>query len=718
MKQIFCDYKKKVVVIEEVPTPALRKGFILVKNHFSLISLGTERSKIEFAKSNIIEKALLKKDLAKEVIRKIRQEGLVSTYFKVKHRLEGLAPLGYSCAGQVIEVAEDVKEFCKNDLVACGGAEFANHAEFVSVPINLAVKVPNSLGLDEASFATLGSIALWGVRQASVAIGEKICVIGLGLIGQLTIQLIKIAGAYAFGIDISRDKVELAKELGVKDAVLRSEDIDEFTNRATDGFGFDAVIITASTNNNDPIVLAGKICRDRAKIVVVGDIKLDFPRKDFYERELNLIVSRSYGPGRYDPIYEEQGIDYPIGYVRWTEKKNMQEFLNLIAEKKVNVKKLISHRFSFLEAERIYNKILNDKESTYLGILFEYPSSSIITKKVYVKEKTIRSVHQDINIGFIGAGNFAQGVILPNLRKDKINLIGVATSRGYTAKSCAKRFGFKYATTEPTEILDDENINTIFIVTRHNTHAYYFVETLKRKKNIFLEKPLALNEKELKDIKEVYKSLDTLPIILVGFNRRFSPLAIKMKEEFKEITHSLIINIRVNAEKTTSWINDEAIGGGRIIGELCHFIDLLIYFTNSYPKKLTVYPLKDDKYQENIVVSFLFRNGAIANIVYTTKGDISLEKEYIEIFGGGRVFINYNFRYGLLYKNKKRIKYNLKGKGHKEELDAFFTGIKNGILPIPFEDIFITTLLTFKIKEKVREGGGEIFLKEDEFEEF
>ena len=713
MKQIAQNLKTGKITIEDVPEPTPREGCIVVKNSFSLISSGTERSKVEMGEKNIIQKALAKPELIKEVIKKIRQEGFMSTYNKVQHRLDSFTPLGYSCAGTVVAVADKVKGFSVGQRVTCAGAEYAHHAETVCVPVNLAAKIPDNVGLDEAAFSTLGAIALQGIRQARINLADNVCVIGLGLLGQITIQLLNASGANAFGIDPDKDKVILSEKSGAKKSITRDSDIEQFAHDFTGEFGFDAVIITAATKDNDPLVVAGKITRDRGRVVIVGDVKIDIPRKFYYGKELEIIMSRSYGPGRYDTLYEEKGIDYPIGYVRWTQKRNIETVLDLLSKEKLDFLSLISHRIPIQKGLEAYDIVSGKTDEPHMGVVIEYPEKSEIKEKVFTKTPQASTIKtSDINVGFIGAGNFAKGTLLPHLRKMDVALRGVSTSNPLNAKSVAKRFGFDYCASSAEQIIDDKDINTIFIATRHNSHAKYVVEGLKKGKQIFVEKPLAINKEELEEIIKTYESLDKKPQLFVGFNRRFSPLSAAIKKEFEDAATPLMINYRVNAGfiSADSWVQDDDIGGGRIVGEMCHFIDLVNYLTGSRPSKVGIELLDKGKSEDNICLNIKFRNGSVANIVYTASGDSALEKEYLEVFGANKTFVNHNFLYGTLYKGNRAKKVRISSKGYTQELAAFLDSIKTAKAAMDFDDIVLTTSLTFKVKEKAREGGGQIVL--------
>jgi len=718
MKQLVQNYKTGELRVEEVPLPALKPGGVLVRNVFSLISTGTEKAKIELAEKNLLAKAKEKPEQARQVLETLKKEGIVNTYRKVIAKLEAPSPLGYSSAGIVIEVGREVDEFKAGERVACAGAGYAVHAEIIFVPKNLCVKIPDGVGFDCAAFTTLGAIAMQGVRQAQLTLGETVVVIGLGVVGQLTVQIVKAAGCKVMGIDIDAWKAGLAKGLGIDTGVIRGEDdilkdIKSFSN----GRGIDAVIITAGTSSNEPVELAGRILRDRGRVVVVGAVRMDIPRKNYYEKELSLSLSRSYGPGRYDSIYEEKGIDYPIGYVRWTEKRNMEEFLRLVNEGKVDLEPLITHRFKIEDALQAYEIITGKRKEKFLGILLKYEEdkeqkSKISLKPVESTKIKTRQSFREVNIGIIGAGSFAQNVLLPNLKKiPSAKFKGIATATGINAKHVAKKFSFKYATTKAEDIINDPEINAVIIATRHNLHSDLAIKALEGKKAVFIEKPLSLCEKELREVIKVWE--ENQGRLMVGFNRRFAPLIERAKNFFYKRKRPLAIVYRINAGyiPKNHWIQDPQEGGGRIIGEVCHFIDLVGYLIEAKPVKIYAQSILDDREDtvnnDTINISLSFGDGSIGSISYFACGDSSFPKERIEIFGEDSVAVIDDFKKATFTRKgkTKKIKKMSQDKGHRGELEAFVEAIKDGKeMPIKFEEIIITTLTTFKILESIEKG--------------
>ncbi len=696
MKQVVQDFKGGKIKVVEAPTPAAEPGYLIVRNLTSVISSGTERSTVSTGKKHLLGKAKARPDLVKQVIDSIKKEGLGSTFKKVQSKLEDYKLLGYSSAGEVLEVGEGVRNFNVGDRVACAGGGYALHAEIIRVPINLCVKMPQKIDYDEAAFSTIGAIALQGIRQASTKVGEKTGVIGLGLIGILTVQILKASGSKVFGIDIDPEAVNLAMKFGMDTgATLENEDILIKIKEFTNGFGLDSVIITAGTKSSFPVNLASKILRDRGKIVIVGNVGMELERETFYHKELGLNLSRSYGPGRYDPAFEEKGIDYPIGYVRWTEKRNMETILELVSEKKINIKKLITHRFSIDSALDAYNLILNGNER-FLGVVFEYKSETESKKRVYISKKEYKKEGK-AKVGVIGAGNFGKTFIIPPLVKNKnVSPIGIATLDGADATNMSRKFGFSYATADYKEILNDSEINTIFVLTRHNLHAKIIVEALNNGKNVYVEKPLAMKESELAKIKETLKNSKTR--LMVGFNRRFSPHSIRLKDFIGKTHGPLIANYRINAGELPPdhWLKDPDFGGGRIIGECCHFIDYIRFLTGHEIKKLNAVSSIE---KDNKIIQIQFTDNSIGTISYITIGDKTFPKERIEAFADGKVGIIEDFRITSMSVCGKRKNFKTKSqnKGYKKEIELFIESIIKGIeAPIPPEELLEVTEWTIE----------------------
>jgi len=709
MEQLTQNLKDGHMEILEVPFPNLNSGCILVRNYFSLISAGTEGKTVKDARLGYIGKAMARKEEVKKVLKSVKTIGLLDTYKLTMNKLDAPSALGYSCAGEVIAIASDVKEFKVGDLVSCAGAG-AVHAEVVAVPKNLCVSIPGNVSCDIGAFATLGAIAMQGIRQSGLLLGESCVVIGLGLIGQLTLQLLNAAGIKAIGVDIDQSVVDTTKKIGFTNVFNTNDDaLENSLRELTNGYGADAVIITASSSSTEPVDLAGDICRPKGKVIIVGSVPTGFERKNYYRKELELLMSCSYGPGRYDNTYEEQGQDYPYAYVRWTENRNMQAFLSLAEEKKINISSLISHTFNFSDAKRAYQMIL-DKTEPFLGILLKYDTNKKISQTVQFKNNTTKS--SKVNAALIGAGSFATNILLPAM-EDKCSFTTIVTSKPNNAQNIAKKYNFKSCGNSVDEILKDKETNTVFIATRHNSHAEYVLQSLKSNKNVFVEKPLCLSEDELNKIKEAYESSDS--VLMVGFNRRFAPQIKKAKTFFGSTKSPLSINYRINSGilPKDHWTQDLNIGGGRILGEVCHFIDLASFLCSSKVKALSAVSTNDVNHlNDTLSINLSFGNGSIASISYFSNGNKEVDKEYLEIFGGGQTVIVNDFKeisfFGKTNKNEKSGKQD---KGHKNELEAFTEAIEKGKpSPIPFDEIYNTTLATIKTLESVMQNGKQIVL--------
>lgn len=705
MQQLTQQLKSGKMEILEVPFPSFGKGEVLVRNHYSVISAGTEGYMVSEARKGYIAKAKSRKKEVKQVIESIKTSGLLSTYKTVMNKLEAPSPLGYSCAGEVIAVGQNVTSVSVGDFVACGGKNAA-HADVVAIPQNLCVKVPKIVDIRQAAFTTIASIAIQGIRRADLEIGSNCVVIGLGLIGQITMQILKASGITPIGIDIDTEKVNLAEKGNCKYAFLRSQEgLEQLILDLTNGYGTDAVLITAGTSSLDPVEFAGRIARMKAKVVVVGAVPTGFSREHYYNKELDLRMATSYGPGRYDPNYEEKGNDYPIGYVRFTENRNMQTFIDLLDSKKIDINYLITHKFELLDAPNAY-KIILDKSEKFAGILIAYDIDKKQIKDVHLN-KQVKINPTEPNIGLIGAGNFAQNILLPQM-KGKCNFIALNTNHGNNSIYVAKKYGFQTTYDSAEKVINDENTNTIFILTRHDTHAKYILDTLDSGKHIFTEKPLAITEDELESIKQKYTNSNRDKFLMVGFNRRFSPYIKKMKSIFTA-EQVKAINIRVNAGilPADHWVNDNEIGGGRIIGETCHFIDLATFIADSTVESVFAQAMDSaDKLQNTVNINLKFTNGSIANISYFSNGNKMMPKELIEVLSNDTAVIIDDFKKMTIFgKSVKKIKYKGQDKGHRQELAEFFNAIRNGdSCPIPFEESYHSTLATFKVMQSIKEN--------------
>lgn len=711
MKQLLQNIKDGKTIVEEVPIPTPREGQALVKVFASLVSAGTERMVVEFAEKSYLGKARSRPDLVKQTLDKAKREGIMPTVQAVFNRLDQPMGLGYSTAGVIVALGKNMQGFKVGQRVACAGGGYATHAEYNVVPRNLLTPLPKNVDFESASFTTLGAIALHGFRLADPQLGENVAVIGLGLLGLLTIQLAAAAGCNVLGIDIDPKRVKLASSLNVE-AVTRPQ-AESAASAFTANRGFDSIIICADTSSNDPVELAGVIARDRAKVVATGAVGLNFPRKIYYEKELSFINSRSYGPGRYDLNYEENGQDYPIGYVRWTEGRNFQAVVDLMASGKLKVERLISHRFDIEEGVKAYEVITGKKKEPFLGVLLTYPEvkvSGAPMSRVTFKQPDTGTL-DTVKLGVLGAGLFANSTLLPVLKNNKdFELVGIASSGGLHAQHSGKKFGFQYATSSEDEIINDPKINTVAILTRHDTHADLVVKALKAGKHVFVEKPLAVDSRQLAVVSKQLR-VTNQSLLTVGFNRRFAPLIQTLKSQISNHQEPKHLHYRVNAGfiPANHWTQDEAIGGGRIIGEACHFIDVLTFLVGALPVKVSAHALPNNgKYKDdNVSMTFAFADGSIGVVDYLANGDKSLPKERLEVFCGGMVAVLDDYVSLTTVKDgKKKVESGAQDKGWRAEMAAFADSVRAGKEPpIPYEQILAVTKSTFAAVESIRSGS-------------
>jgi predicted dehydrogenase/threonine dehydrogenase-like Zn-dependent dehydrogenase len=713
MLQIVQKLQTGQLQVIEVPIPPVKKGFLLIQTHYSLISAGTESSTVKTARKGYIGKAKERPQQVKQVVDVLKSQGPVQAYRAVTKKLASYSPLGYSCAGEVIGVPSDAAGYAIGDLVACGGVGLASHAEIVSVPVNLCVKLEKNADLAQAAYITLGAIALQGFRQADISLGESCAVIGLGLLGQLTALILKAAGMRVVGIDIDSTMVDFGAKHCLDLALNRKQPgIEGLIFDFTAGIGCDAAIITAASDSLDPINFAGAVSRKKGTIVIVGDVPTGFDREPhFYKKELQVKMSCSCGPGRYDPVYEEKGADYPIAYVRWTENRNMQAFQNLIFSKRIDVSYLTTHTFNLEEAPAAYDMILAQSEP-YLGILIKYDSSKRVElkKKIDLKPAVISREQSVVNIGFIGAGSYAQSHLLPNIPKNsKVARKAIMTKTGINSRSVAERYGFDFCTTNDKDVIQNDEIDTVFIVTRHDSHAYYVAEALKAGKHVFVEKPLCIKIEELEDIRKRYElSNSSRQLLMVGYNRRFSPLIQQIRKEIGEGSLAMTYRVNAGAIPKESWIQNLEFGGGRIIGEVCHFVDTLTFLCGSLPVSVYANAMADpSNINDTINVTLTYENGSVGTISYFANGDKNLPKERIEVFSHGGVAIVDDFKKLTVYTHGKKKRKTLlsQNKGQKEEVRLFVNAILNGTSGlISFKEIYNTSLVTFKINASIQSG--------------
>ncbi|MBT3766394.1 MAG: Gfo/Idh/MocA family oxidoreductase [Rhodospirillales bacterium] len=711
MKLVVQNFKNGKLSVTDAPIPALQPGGVLVRATASLISAGTDRAVIGLAQKGYLGKAKARPDLVRKVIGKAKTEGLWNTFQAVQNRLSELLPLGYSLVGEAVGVGADVHDIKVGDRVACAGQGYAGHAEAVYVPKNLCVKVPNGLDEESAAYVTLGAIALHGVRQADQQLGATVLVVGLGLVGQITVQICRAAGHKVIGLDLDKRKNALAVEQGAA-AALHPDDpnLGDTIAAATSGQGVDAVLITAASKDSGAIFdQVAALCRDRAKVVAVGDVKMDMSRRAFFEKELEVLQSRSYGPGRYDSNYEEKGQDYPIGYVRWTERRNLQSFLELMADGRIDISHLTTHRFPITEAEAAYDTATGANDGLAIGVLLQYPNE--VTDSAPKAPAIKRAVPGKIGLGVIGAGRFAKGVLVPAfMGTNQFDLVNVASARGLSAVALKDKYNAQAATSDPDEIVNDDAVEAVVIATRHDSHAKYVIAALKQNKHVFVEKPLCLNREELAAIAEAAEA--SSGILTVGFNRRFSPCLKDVIKHFDGRGEPLAMSYRINAgriplEGPDGWLHDPAIGGGRIIGEACHFIDTLQAVTGARPVSVTANTVNPGRAtlagNDIATITIQFDDGSLGTIHYWSNGDASAPKERLEIYGSGRIAVLDNFRRLDLSANGRTKTHRSRNqqKGFAEEAQAFIKGCQSGTPPITVESLIDTTLVTFLATEDI-----------------
>lgn len=717
MKQLLKNLSDGRTIVADVPVPSPRPGMALVRTAASLVSAGTERMVVEFAEKNLVEKARSRPDLVKQTLDKARREGLLSTVEAVFNRLDQPMALGYSSAGTVVEIGEGLEGFKPGDRVACAGGGYAVHAEYAVVPRNLLVHLPDQVSFEAGAFATLSAIALQGFRLANPQVGERVAVIGLGLLGLLSVGIAKAAGCQVFGVDLDPKRLRFGEQMGAQ-SCLR-EGAEQAGRAFSQGKGFDIVLICADTSSNDPVELAGELARDRATVVAVGAVGLEIPRRTYYNKELHFVVSRSYGPGRYDPAYEESGKDYPIGYVRWTEGRNLEAVVALLASGGLDVTPLISHRFTIDEATKAYELITGKTGEPFLGVLLTYPQiegQPLQTKTVNpLASSQAAPAAGELALGVFGAGNYAMSTFLPAVKAvGGIARVAVSSAGGLSARNAAKRYDFGYACSSDEEILADEQINVVAVLTRHNLHARLSLRALQLGKHVFCEKPLAITQDELDEIR---KALENNPqaLLTVGFNRRFSPFGQRLKSFIQDRSEPLIAHYRVNAGylPDSHWLHDPAQGGGRIIGEGCHFVDFLAFLVGEPPVSVECRGLPDGGryHEDNVLMTFTFADGSLGSVGYLANGDKSLPKERVEVFCAGRAAVLDDFRrLELLREGKREVMHSRlrQDKGHRSGWEAFLQAVRSGgSAPIPYEHLLGVTQATFAALRSLRNGRVE-----------
>lgn len=704
MKQILQSARSGELELVEVPAPAPAAGQVLVANHFSVVSPGTEKMALDFARKSLVAKARSRPDLVKQVLRKLQHEGPMPTYRAVTTRLEAPQPLGYACAGVVIEAGEGVEGFAPGDRVACAGAGYANHAELVSVPENLVVHVPGNLELDKAAYATLGAIAMQGVRVADPRLGEVAAVIGLGLIGQLAVQLLRAAGCRVLAIDINSARIDEALRQGATWGGLPSDDHDAWKNHATEGFGADISLVTAASESSAPIQLAADLCRMRGRVAIVGATAMDLDRRTLYEKELELRMSMSYGPGRYDRRYEEVGLDYPIAYVRWTENRNLQAFVNLAAAGDVDPGKLDAEVVSFEDAEKSYESLAKG-ERKHLAIIFRYAGAPDMSRSLELAKPAARR-DGDLGIAFVGAGNYAKAQLLPAVgRAQNVRKVSIVTATGSSARRTSEKFEFASCGTDPEEVFSNDAIDLVFIATQHDSHAALAQQALRAGKAVWLEKPVGLDSASVREL--IATARETGGFLSVGYNRRFSPHAKKVHELFAKRREPMALSYLVSAGATPSgsWVTDPRTGGGRIIGECCHFVDLCIYLVGGLPTSVYARALgRDPERDDSMAATISFADGSLATLQYLASASSHLPKERFEVSAERKTAICDNFRTTQIL-GQRPFKTVNQDKGQREAVLAVIEACRSGAgSPISLEELAANSEATFGMLESMRTG--------------
>lgn len=731
MRQLVQSFKTGKLTVMDVPCPTPGSQQLLVRSMASVVSSGTERMIVDFAEKSLLQKIGSRPDLVMRTIEKAMREGILTAIEAVQSRLDQCTPLGYSCAGIVIEKGSEVTEFGIGERVACAGAGYAVHAEIVSVPKHLVAKLPTDLDFESAAFTTLGAIALQGIRLAEVKLGEVTGVIGLGLLGQLTVQMLKAAGCLVIGMDINAQRAALAQRLGADAVATSAEEFGSLVYTRSSGQGADAVLITADTKSNEPIAAAGDVARNKGVVVAVGAIGMTIPRGIYFAKELDFRISRSYGPGRYDPDYEEKGRDYPYGYVRWTEERNMQAFIQMLAEGKVNPRALITHRFPIQDGSKAYELITGKVDEPFLGVLLTYPTEPDMSRIIRsgpadsgralgkAKGAGLPAQMNQVNLAVVGAGAFANSTLLSAIKEiPGLKFVGVVSTGGLSARTTAGRFNFEYSATDMQQVLSDPAVNTVAILTRHHLHATQVVAALKAGKHVFVEKPLCLNDEELQEILSQYHAVtsdteggrNSPPFLMVGFNRRFSPFVKELKRHLQAANEPLLMHYRVNAGYVppSHWVQDPAQGGGRLLGEACHFIDLLIHLAGSGPQCVTTRSLPDNgRYsRDNFSITLEFANGSLGIVTYVANGDKELGKELLEVFGGGLSARLDDYRSLVIRHGKVHVQRAARfrqDKGHRGEWEAFVACLRGkGPEPMSLDEIIRSTQVTFAAQRSLQ----------------
>ncbi|MBF0276781.1 MAG: bi-domain-containing oxidoreductase [SAR324 cluster bacterium] len=711
MKQIIQTLKSGNLSLNSVPPPALLPGGALVRTTASLISAGTEKMLIELAQKSLIGKAQARPDLVRQVLNKAKKEGWKNTFQNVMSKMERPMPLGYSAAGVIEKVGAEVTDLKVGDRVAMAGAGYANHAEINYVPKNLLALIPAGVSFEDAAYTTVASIALQGVRLVRPELGDIVAVNGLGLIGLIAVQLMKANGCRVIGIDMNPSKIELGLSLGMDEGVAISDDPHKIVERFTQGRGVDHTLITAATKSNQPVELAGEITRRKGQVVAVGAVGMNIPRDLYYKKEIEIKISMSYGPGRYDASYEEGGIDYPYDYVRWTEQRNMGSVLELMAKKQLNVRELTTHQYDFEEAMSAYQMISENKEP-FVGIILSYDVGKKQETVLRLKPDNVHSSKNELGVGFIGAGNYAALHLLPHLKNNPaVRMEGLVTATGINSQQKADKFGFSFCSTEFQSVIDHPEVDSIFIATRHSTHAEMTVKALEAKKHVFVEKPMVVTGEQLEAVNQAYLHANELqPVgLMVGLNRRFAPMVEQLKQSFdSRLPIQMIYRVNSGHIPNSSWLHESNEGGGMLVGEMCHFVDLMQFLAASAPVKVYAHALSLQNQtiadQDNLLVTVSFANGSAGTLCYNTIGDKAASKERLELYGSNMTAVLDDFRLLQITKNGKaqRQKAVNQDKGQERQIKATVRAfLEKGTSPIPFSELISGMRVIFAARQSL-----------------
>ena len=709
MKQVLQNIKSGELTLADVPPPALQPGGVRVRTAASLISAGTEKMLIDLGSKSLLGKAQARPDLVRQVLGKMQKEGVVNTLRNVQSKMERPMPLGYSAAGIVEAVGEGVSDLQVGDRVVMAGAGYANHAEVCFVPKNLVAKIPDGVSFEDASYSTVAAIALQGIRLAKPELGDNVVVIGLGLIGLLTVQMLKANGCRVFGTDLDPKKVALAKELGMDDGVAGG-DVAAAVDRFTGGRGADHTLITAATKSNGPIELAGEITRRKGQVVAVGAVGMDIPRDLYYKKEIEIKISMSYGPGRYDASYEEGGIDYPYDYVRWTEQRNLEAVLDLVARGFLKITPLTTHHFPIDDAIKAYEMIREGSEP-YVGIVLQYDIDRPQAPVVRLKFDTPGIAHDTLGVGFVGAGNYAALHLLPHLQKSAhVQMKGLVTATGLNAQQKADKFGFAYCTTDIQALFDDADVNTVFVATRHSTHADFAARALMAGKHVFVEKPLVTNPDELARVRAAVAAAPQ-QALMVGLNRRFAPMVQGLKAALPDGPKQMIYRVNSGYLPTSTWLHEAAEGGGMLVGEMCHFLDLMTFLAGETPVRVYAQSLAlgraDLSDLDNLTISVTFSGGSTGMLAYSTVGDKAFSKERLEVFGGGVAAALDDFRVLEITRNGRRDRKKAanQDKGQAAQMQATIEAFRKGTSPIAPDELFAVMDAVFAARQSLQTGA-------------